>query len=600
MKRIKLYFMILFLSLSLSACSFSQTASTTPAPRAETTAREEATSNNTTANTNEEMYQKAMALYAEEKFTESYALFTVLGDYKQSQKMADSCVKYMAETSTSADIKETTAAATTTAVLTKPFTEPETTSAHQETTTTREPNNYEWERAALVHTNSYAVSCLMPIDFIPMIETLETDAEADIEIVSAEDANAFLFHCALYEEDCTGITDEYIINDLITSFYESAKPESYIELNQLEIENRRINGKQWIIGAFSYKIHYNLPIVSVRIMGCYSDAYCIAISYAGTYLSADEIDMLVDSFTIEENAVEPSTEEPTEPSPQNGLGIRETNNIQVALQYVKVMPYLPTALGPENVPEDHEVILGFFEFYNPNDLAANIDPSKITCYADGIQVNNVKTYITVVVDGISQYYAEFIEPKYKMLSVQDFEVKKGWNELTFFYGAECKWTIMKDEVGAENYVKKTVFPSTPEHPLTSENQLIYSKNNEYDVRYMGFELYHKADDYFGTGYYAVFKFTIQNNATTSLDTSLMGYQMNAYHNDFFVGDTDYGISDKIDGFINIYDIDSIEPGMTGAVYIAFEIQKESGPIVLYYDDGYITSHFCGCVYAMIE
>lgn len=277
--------------------------------------------------------------------------------------------------------------------------------------------------------------------------------------------------------------------------------------------------------------------------------------------------------------------------------IGKTEDIYVGLQYVKAMSYLPTNLGKEDITEGYEVILAFFEFYNSAELIQTINPDEITCYADGTQVSGVKTYIKVSVDGVSQFHRESIDPGCQLLSVQDYEVPKGWKEIKFFYQSECIWTVYPEDVRTENYQKQTLFSIDSSKGITAIDYKM--QPDGYEILFKGVTSFHKKS-YYSSGDYVVFKFHINNLKDEALDTGLMGYKMRAYHNNCFIGDASYTLKDKIDGYINIFDVDKIEPGMGCDIYIAFETDDTSGGFYLAYDDGYITSNLCGYVYACIN
>ena len=277
--------------------------------------------------------------------------------------------------------------------------------------------------------------------------------------------------------------------------------------------------------------------------------------------------------------------------------VGKRGNAYIGLQYVKVMPYLPTALGKEDVDEDHEVILGFFEFLNGDNKTIQCYPDDITCYVDGIQATNVKTYIKVLVDGVWDHHWEDIDSGYTMLTVQHFEVKKGWKVINFFYGSECSWALENIEVSENPYERTSLFNIAQSAEPTALDSIIYT--GDYDIQYKGSCFYH-TDGVVRDYDYLIFKFHITNNMSTELDMSFMGYEMRAYQDMTFLGDAEYTLKDKIDEFVNIYDIKSLAPGMSANIYVAFERLDESPDVTLFYDDGYIKSHYCGTVYDTVR
>ena len=312
------------------------------------------------------------------------------------------------------------------------------------------------------------------------------------------------------------------------------------------------------------------------------------------------------SGTIETSTPTPTTaivESPT-PTPDpivgtktvfNDLGIGgigKKGNVYVGLQYVKVMPYLPTALGKETVPEGDEVIIAFFEIYNNSGDVIRFLDDDISCYADGVQVGEVETYIVTEIDGIRGTSLLSLENTFQLLTALDYEVPKGWKELKFFYKSECVWTVSAEETSTKEFVNEPLIQVEKDTPYTKADEIIY--NNGYSVQFKGAEFYRQKKSYLNDDY-AVFKFTISNTGNDALDTDLMGYKMQVYCDNYFVRDPSFTMKDKIDGYVNIYDVKKIEAGMSANVYIAFECPKKAGMYYLLYDDGYITNHYCGYV-----
>ena len=277
-----------------------------------------------------------------------------------------------------------------------------------------------------------------------------------------------------------------------------------------------------------------------------------------------------------------------------GLGdICKVDEYYVGLQYVKKMAYLPTALGKEEVSPDSEVILGFFEFFNGSWEEIKVNPGDITCYADGTQVGDVETYIKVEADGVKQFSYATLDSGYRLITCQDFDVPKDWKELKFFYSSNCIWTIRNDDVSEKDYTPDIMMYSIQKRDLTAVDDVIYSK--EYEIQFKGHQLYYDEDAWF-TSDYVVFKFRVTNKSSQELNTGLMGYDMRAYQDGTLLGDATYTLNDKVDGYINIFDVDSVAPGMSSNIYVAFEAKKKDSVWMMVYDDGYITPHYCGSVY----
>ena len=276
------------------------------------------------------------------------------------------------------------------------------------------------------------------------------------------------------------------------------------------------------------------------------------------------------------------------------IGVKD--NINVGLAYVKRMNYLPTALGPEeDIGEGNEVILAYFDFYNNNDKSKSISPNDITCYADGIQVGDVETYIKVESDGISQYYNETLAAHTQMVSVQDYAVPIGWNELKFFYKSECIWTVTQDNVSEEPYSFSSMYIDLKvDREVTNEGTVIY--DDKYKIEFQGATDYVHNNMVWGDTSYVVFKYLITNTGSEAVNYSLAGYQMSGYQNNYYLGSAVYSMTDDIEGYKNIYSVDSIEPGMSAQIYVAFESFGDPGNLYMVYDDGYIIDQIKGSVY----
>lgn len=275
--------------------------------------------------------------------------------------------------------------------------------------------------------------------------------------------------------------------------------------------------------------------------------------------------------------------------------IGKVDDVYVGLSYVKKMDQLTTALGEADFKEGYEVIVAFFDFYNCSDSIKNVSLDDITCYADGIQVEDVETYIKVQVDGIGQFYYVDLDAGTQMISCQDFEVPRGWTELKFFYKSKCIWTVKSDEVKTEDYKFSSVYKIDNSRSVTEIGTVLNSGQRR--IEYKGFEVYHTDNILFGDEAYAVFKYTLTNSSDEAWDTSLIGYDMRAYQNNYLVDDATYTLDDKIDGFINIYNVDRIETGMSANIYIAFQVEDVDSSLYMIYDAGYITSDIKGTVYA---
>ncbi|MCR4815309.1 MAG: hypothetical protein K5879_10845 [Lachnospiraceae bacterium] len=256
-----------------------------------------------------------------------------------------------------------------------------------------------------------------------------------------------------------------------------------------------------------------------------------------------------------------------------------SNGIYVGLSYVKEMDSLPVSLGSnqEVSKSDNEVILAFFDYFNPLDQRVFLQPDNITCYADGVQVSDIKTASFVEVDGIMQYHETNLDPKTKVLSVADYEVPKSWEELKFFYNSDCIWTVHKADVHTENYAFHSMFPGTDlDLDDTREGDVIWSSGCQ--IIYDGFELYdlQTAKE---TKQMAIFKLTITNTSDKKISSNKF-VDSEAYQDGYIMSYfQEYGM-DAIDDHINAGDVEDLEKGMSAKMYLAFPVNDR--PINSFY------------------
>ena len=276
--------------------------------------------------------------------------------------------------------------------------------------------------------------------------------------------------------------------------------------------------------------------------------------------------------------------------------IGKVDDIYVGLSYVKKMAYLPTALGKSDIKDGCECILAFFDFYNPTDSIKRVYPGDITCYADGTQVQEVETYFKVMCDGIREIGNEDLDGGTQLISVQNFEVPKYWKELKFYYKSACIWTVKIDDVKSSDFTFKSLYTVNKSRTPTNIDHILNDGENE--IKYKGCMIYTESSSYSDDKQYALFKFKITNKSSEALSMSLVGYRMRGYINNYYIADgADYSLDDKVDGYINIFDVESIESGMSADVYVAFKLtqNQKKGKLYMIYDDGYIINNYIGAI-----
>lgn len=296
--------------------------------------------------------------------------------------------------------------------------------------------------------------------------------------------------------------------------------------------------------------------------------------------------------TQNNNVASPSSDPGITVSPNDSLKVGDIgviNNMYVGLAYVKRMSYLPGFNDKyDDIGPDREVILAFFDFYNDSNSYASAEPYSITCYVDGYQVEDVNLIRRVKCDGILQYSKEKIADHGQMISVQDFDVPVNWKEIKLYYKSECVWTVHQEDVKSEEYVFQTMYPNlTITRTPVRVGDIVF--HEDYDIIFQGVTEYTDTNRLYGDRTYIIFKYTIHNTGKTPINYEKAGYRMKAYQNNYFIGDANYTIDEQIDGYSNIYNIDSIEPGMSANIYLAFDRMiemKNCRDYYMIYNDGY--------------
>ena len=213
---------------------------------------------------------------------------------------------------------------------------------------------------------------------------------------------------------------------------------------------------------------------------------------------------------------------------------------------------------------------------------------------DGVQVKDLESTFKVKVDGIRQFYTVDLDPETKVISCEDFEVPKEWTEIKFFYESTCVWTVHQEDVKTEEYVMNPMFDDYISMESTKEGDTIY--NEKYEIIYQGYTFHTEKNIVWGDKEYVIFKYTINNTSDAVIDYNTAGHEMRAYQNGYSLGDASYSIEDSIDGYLNVFSVDSIEKGMTANVYVAFQVDNHDGNFYMAYDDGYISNDLKGFVF----
>lgn len=276
--------------------------------------------------------------------------------------------------------------------------------------------------------------------------------------------------------------------------------------------------------------------------------------------------------------------------------ISNCDGVYVGLSKVRQMDSLPCSAGSNaEVASGNKVFVAFFDLFNSTDALESLSSSEFSCYADGVQMNDVDVTYKPLVDGIVKESSYELDGGTQAFVCVDYEVPESWNEIKLFYGEDYVWTVTSNDLSTKKFNQKSMYKVDNSRTPTKEGEIIYK--DKYELIYKGYEKYTHSNKFFGDKDYVVFKFTINNTSSETLDYSLVGYKMRGYLNNYSLGDATYTMDDKIGEFNNVYNVDDVKKGMTSNVYVAFEITDDAtGPLYMVYDAGYISSEILGSVY----
>lgn len=284
--------------------------------------------------------------------------------------------------------------------------------------------------------------------------------------------------------------------------------------------------------------------------------------------------------------------------------IGEYSNIYVGLSYVKTASTLSTAFYDYQVEpnENDQVLITFFEIYNPSSKTRTFDESRIEVYVDGNKVSGVPdNYFKIEVDGVRELDSYSLEQGTRAYVICDFEIPLSYNEIVVYCGNNCIWNLSKNEIGTSEFdTSKSLYSECAGATFeeTPEDTIIYSDN--YELTYLRAKVHEEDKAYVDDSKFLAFEFSIKNTTDKELDFSLVGYRMRAYLNNVLINDADYMIDTVIDGCINIFDVDSIKAGMSAKFYVAFPIDNLSGEAKMVFDQGYIVDDVVAVIDAKIE
>lgn len=316
---------------------------------------------------------------------------------------------------------------------------------------------------------------------------------------------------------------------------------------------------------------------------------------AESQLPTNESDQI--AVPSEKDEAQQIQEVPTAADPMN-MKLGEcglVGNTYIGLAYAKRGAHTTMALGvEEDITPGYEVLFAFFELYNGSDyVTCDFSNGDITCYCDSLQVSAVESNFFFKEDGITEYPSYELDENAQAFAVVNFEVPKGWKEVTLFLGSELAWKLTTDEVSDAAFNHQSIFDVKNEYTAANVGDVIYS--NDSSITFDGAQEYFPESDSLGRSY-VVYKFTVTNTSMSELDYSLVGYNMRGYQNNYLLNEAVYLLDDKIDGYLNVFDVDTIQAGMSCKLYVAFEIEELSENYRMVYDVGYITNEELGSFY----
>lgn len=278
--------------------------------------------------------------------------------------------------------------------------------------------------------------------------------------------------------------------------------------------------------------------------------------------------------------------------------IGKDGSISIGLSYVKRMDYLPTNTGTEkDIGEGNEVILPFFESYNESTSIKTVKFNEITCFADGVQASRVNTNSEARCDEIPEYYSTELADHTQSISVRQFAVPKGWNELRFYYGPNIVWILSQDDVKTDAFVFNSIFTGVEVNRKVAEPGTIVYDGASHQVIFDGISVYTKK--HYRT--LVAFKYTVVNLEDHELNYEDVGRFAMGYQDNYYMGYADFLTSATIDGYSNVFDVDSIPAGMSAKIYMAFEKKFEGGEnYYMIYDEGDYERDIKGTTYAVME
>ena len=264
----------------------------------------------------------------------------------------------------------------------------------------------------------------------------------------------------------------------------------------------------------------------------------------------------------------------------------ESDKVFIKLLHAKRSDTFMSVTGyDEDIDSENEVVFLFFDVLNASFEPKDIYDRYFTCYIDGNKVEPFQNNFYYVEDGVREYERSACpDPGTAALYLTNFEVPKNWNEMKVYFNSDCIWNATYDEVTEDSFDWNKTFISENSANDTPVGTVVY--NDNYELTYDGWEYKHEKPLNMDEDYLIV-KFTVHNTSDSILKYNSVGFGIRAYVDNYLVQDPDIFMDDKIDGYLNVHDVNEIQPGMSAKIYLAFQIDKKGNTYrVIYYEGEY--------------
>lgn len=276
--------------------------------------------------------------------------------------------------------------------------------------------------------------------------------------------------------------------------------------------------------------------------------------------------------------------------------VAEVDDFYITLNHVKRVATTYSALGyADEIDSSHEVIIGFFEFYNASDEIQTARESNITAYADDVEVKEVNSYYLFSEDGVDELHSYEIDAGSACMMIVNFEVPKDWSKFELYYKSDCVWSFDSEQIGEDGYDGQIILQLETTESETPAGYVL--DMDDLEATYDGYEFYTYNNVVYGDETYIVYKYTLTNNGSDVYENSLVGYNMRGYCNNYLLDSASYTMTDKIGEYINIYELEKIQAGKSIQVYVAFEIEDSEADYYMAFDMGYIVNELVDKIYA---